>query len=234
VYHARVVAIDSRNCRAPSRPVARRTSVAPWNGLEIVPGAPPAGPRALPRAYAFVENDAPAAGAPGRGRYEYRSSCPPGQTACYENLKLEALGHDLAPITPGAFAQAYLEVVIECLGAGPSFYSSVALCFDGRCDGACKGDCTAGCETRCEGATQWQFRPFSIACTPAGGRRVIEVPLRGLRAAIDYPCNMSMPHAPVGCPLTPATLGKRLWGLWLSGMWPAQAVVRLHEARLRW
>jgi len=226
LHYAALVAVDVRHCRAVSDVVAARTAIAPFAEVVLYHDDLPAASLTLPRHTLAVTDQGPHH-AGSRRHLEFRSTCPDGQAACWENLRVEL--PQTTSLLPGHFSQAFLELAVSCTGTQPSYYSDVALCFGG-CDRLCReGACDDACLARCEQGGGWEFAPVTVACREQGGYGVVQIPLRALKAAVSYGCRRPSP-----CQLRPDLVPASAIRFWLGGLWPRDAVVRIDEVRLRW
>jgi serine/threonine-protein kinase len=225
VYHGRLAAIDTRHCRSTTELVAARTAVAPYGEIQILhdnalPGY------ALPVGYALTEAGPHHAGS--ARHYEYRSTCPPGQAACWENLR--HVTDVPLKIRAGPLTQGFVEVALACEGVGAAFWSELVVCFGDSCEHLCEKGCEAGCENRCEEAYVWNYAPFTVACARGGGYRVVQLPLRAFTARTRYGCARRS-----SCPLTIERLAAgKLTRFTVGGAWPRDAIVRVDEVKIRW
>jgi hypothetical protein len=137
---------------------------------------------------------------PYAGTHCYAFSC--GSSACFENLRRQDTSVDVSALPAGAYERAFYEFALQIDGMGattePSYWSDVRLSFSS--------------------GSYWKHQWITF---PAGGYRVIQIPLRIFEWA-----DVALDHATVTA--TP------LREIWVGGQWPADAIVRLDEVRIRW
>jgi serine/threonine-protein kinase len=227
LYHARLVAVDARHCRAISGVASGRTGLEP--SAEVVLFHDGLDGQAMIRGREDTHFRVTAEGPhhAGSGRHlEYAHSCPPGQSACWASLELE-IDQPLS-LLPGQFAGAIVEFALSCAGREASYWSELLMTF-GKQRPLCADGCSPGCENHCEGVTWFEFSPFAVACG-SSGYRVVQVPLRALHARTLYECRRRGP-----CLLTRENLAAgKVSRFTVGGVWPRDAVVRIDEIRIRW
>ena len=167
-YFAQLRVADKGGKEVRSAVVSATTQAPPTRSIAVFDDAKPPG-YTIPGSFAR-QTGAGAHG--GNAYYAYTSSCQPGQSACFENLRWQGLGGDLTALA-AEFDAAFIEVALSCTGSHSYWSQARIMLRDGG-----------------GGDTIYGAAPLTFRCD--GGYQRLEIPLGQLRRGIH---NALLTHA---------------------------------------